>query len=181
MNADGSGVTRLTDKGVHQAVWSPDGSHIAFARYNSEQARRCPNSDIHVMNADGSGQTRLTQGYYAVKPSWSLDATRIAFVIVGRPCGDAYSFERSIHVVNVENREVTSLSSRIKDTDDFPVWSPEGSWIAFSSSRQWSEDLYVISPNRSNLVRLTELEGSPYLPVWSPDGNGIAFKSFGEG
>ena len=58
MNADGTGVTRLTSTSGYdeQPDWSPDGSKIAFASYRS-------GSDflnIYVMNADGTGQTRLT-------------------------------------------------------------------------------------------------------------------------
>ena len=56
MNADGSGVTQLTD---HRAVdwnpaWSPDGAQIAFV------SERDGNREIYVMNADCSGVTRLT-------------------------------------------------------------------------------------------------------------------------
>ncbi len=68
MNADGSGVTRLTnnaDADRHPA-WSPDGAKIAFT------SNRDGNPDIYVMNADGSGLTNLTNDSavdYA--PTWS--------------------------------------------------------------------------------------------------------------
>ena len=54
MNADGSGRRRLTHFG-RQALWSPDGTKIAFWR------ARNGNRDIFVMNADGSGLRNLTR------------------------------------------------------------------------------------------------------------------------
>src|SRR2546422_186641 len=57
MNADGSGVTRLTNNsaGDFQPSFSPNGSKITFS-----STRDDPNREIYVMNADGSGQTRVT-------------------------------------------------------------------------------------------------------------------------
>lgn len=57
MNADGSGQTRLTtdanDDGA--AVWSPDGTKIAF-----QSLRNGVNYQVYVMNADGSGQVNIS-------------------------------------------------------------------------------------------------------------------------
>jgi TolB protein len=57
MNADGSGVTRLTDNALPDGTptWSPDGTRIVFNR-----AVPPPNQQLFVMKADGSGQTQLT-------------------------------------------------------------------------------------------------------------------------
>ena len=74
MNADGSGLARLTDNGVgdFSPAWSPDGQRIAF------HSDRDGNYDIYVMNADGSGLARLTYDGGG-GPSWSPDGQRIAF------------------------------------------------------------------------------------------------------
>src|SRR5215208_3831615 len=49
MNADGSGVTRLTNDPARdiQPAWSPDGTKIAFVSI------RDGNTEVYVMNADG--------------------------------------------------------------------------------------------------------------------------------
>jgi TolB protein len=56
MNADGTGVDRLTDHRGDEwfPTWSPDGEKIAFA------SSRGGNDDIYTMNADGTGVVRLT-------------------------------------------------------------------------------------------------------------------------
>jgi dipeptidyl aminopeptidase/acylaminoacyl peptidase len=68
MNADGSGLTRLTDDLADDSnpSWSPDGTKIAFA------SAKDANLEIYLMNAtDGSGQTRLTYTNAAeAEPDW---------------------------------------------------------------------------------------------------------------
>src|SRR6185503_13314557 len=56
MNADGTGVVRLTNDPAidQQPAWSPDGSRIAFV------SNRGGKFDTYLMNADGTGVTRLT-------------------------------------------------------------------------------------------------------------------------
>jgi hypothetical protein len=71
MNADGSGVTRLTNDAARDTYssWSPDGTRIAF------EARRDGNSEIYVMNADGSDQVNITNNPAGDdQPSWGLEA-----------------------------------------------------------------------------------------------------------
>jgi Tol biopolymer transport system component len=68
---------RLTFNDVKDddAVWSPDGTKIAFAR-----VANAINRDIFVMNADGTGVVRLTNDFWDdADPSWSPDGTMLAF------------------------------------------------------------------------------------------------------
>ena len=56
MNADGSGITRLTNNAARDGfpAWSPDGTKIAFV------SDRDGNFEIYTMNADGTGLVNLT-------------------------------------------------------------------------------------------------------------------------
>jgi Tol biopolymer transport system component len=64
MNADGTGVTQLTDNndGDGGSVWSPNGNKIAF------HSNRDRDYEVFVMNADGSNVVSLGQQGYAT--SW---------------------------------------------------------------------------------------------------------------
>ena len=64
MNADGTGVTQLTDNDDYDGspAWSPNGKQIAFG------SDRYGDREIFVMNADGSNVVSLGQQGYAT--SW---------------------------------------------------------------------------------------------------------------
>jgi Tol biopolymer transport system component len=74
--ADGSGgPVQLTDvAGNADAVWSPDGTQIAFRRAAQSESR------IYVMAADGSDERPITgQGAVDQDPTWSPDGDMLAF------------------------------------------------------------------------------------------------------
>ena len=56
-----------------------------------------------------------------------------------------------------------------------PAWSPDGSTIAFASTRAGSFDLYAMNADGSGTRRLTSTKDEDRQPTWSPDGERIAF------
>lgn len=88
MNADGSDIKSLltgpffwkdTLKFFFQPSWSPDGGRIAVVVCGYAQDNCYPNSQVAIANSDGSNLVTLaTTGGFA-SPTWSPDASMIAY------------------------------------------------------------------------------------------------------
>ena len=146
-----------------EAVWSPDGSRLAFSAQIGMGRRR----DLFVAEAsDLSGAVNLTQGsvYAPGFLRWSPDGTRVAFASAtvlddgspepGAPSVDgAYAApDMELFVVDVESSELTRLTDN-ELTDITPGWSPDGTQLIFSSDRDGDSDLWVIAADGSGEAR----------------------------
>ncbi len=169
MDADGSGVTRLThNPGIdHAPAWSPDRRRIAF------MSSRDGNLEIYLMNADGTGVTRLTNSnaeeWY---PAWSPDGRRIAFVL--------YRGDNEIYVMNADGSGQVNLTNN-PAWDTYPTWSPDSRRIAFASNRGGNSEIYVMNADGSGVTRLTNNPANDSQPSWSPEGGWIVFVSTRDG
>ena len=56
-----------------------------------------------------------------------------------------------------------------------PAWSPDGSRLAFVSSRSGDEEIYVAKADGTGVTRLTRLPGPDLSPAWSADGRRLAW------
>ena len=65
--------------------------------------------------------------------------------------------------------------------DSTPSWSPDGTRITFSSDETGDLDVYVMNPDGTGRVNLTNREAKDMDPAWSPDGEWIAFLSRSQG
>jgi len=145
--------------------WSPDGQRIAY-NYDS----------ITIVTSDGSAPSLLSSGYY---PAWSPDGTRIAFTR-GWPW---HGFE--LFTMNADGTEVQRITWTPQFGDEFnlnhamqPVWSPDGTRIAFSQVRYeflpspgHGTNLYTIGVDGSDLRRITtnsNEENYFMMPAWRP-------------
>jgi dipeptidyl aminopeptidase/acylaminoacyl peptidase len=68
-------------------------------------------------------------------------------------------------------RELTRGSWR----DSAPVWSPDGSRIAFLSDRDGTTQIHVLFAATGELAQLTHVDKTPAGLTWSPDGRQLAF------
>lgn len=185
INADGTGQSVLLPGSSilnNNPVYSPDGSKIAFNRQNGFKTEIC------VINADGTNLVVLTsanpQGESGenFSPSWSPDGSKIVFASNwnGRR-------KSEIWIMNANGTGLVQLTTNVQlgsdgggplfGNDTTPVWSPDGSRIAFSSTRDGLTDteLYVMNADGSNQTRLTDNTADDRNPTWSPDSQRIAF------
>ena len=189
VNPDGTGEMVLTNNDVRDGdpAFSPDGSQISFESY------RDGFSEAYKMASDGSAPTPLTASGANEdrSTSWSPDGTKIAFhstrdtVPAGSPMG-SNPFE--IYVMNADGSNQVRVTNNL-DMDTFPVWSPDGSRLAFNSNRAvtFSADpaappvrdfeIYTMKPDGTDVVRVTNSRGEDAHPSWSPDGTQLTWHS----
>jgi Tol biopolymer transport system component len=125
MNADGTGITQLTnntvdDEGDH-AGWSPNGKLFSFSsrRVGADLDIFGGDLDIFVMNADGTGVRQLTgiDGDAAEDDDsfWSPNGKQLAF-------HSTRDGDEEIYVMNVDGSGVTQLTFNTGFADGVPVW-----------------------------------------------------------
>ena len=167
MNADGSGLKRLTTSSAldNGAAISPDGSKIAFS------STRDGNYEIYVMNTDGSNQQRLTNTpYNEVHADWSPDGSKIAYALFISPSYD----DGDIYVMDADGSNQQQLTSD-PAKDMRPIWSSDGSRIIFNSSRDGNHEIYTMNADGSNQQRITNTEVDELFPCYSPDMTKIVY------
>ena len=172
-NTDGSGVTQITfeengvcfggDESINSvsAAFSPDGSKIAFKKcyYEYDGSWNWRYSDLWVMNADGSDQVQLTNTPNDGEqyPKWSPDGSKIQYKL----CGELW----------VINADGTNAHALVDDADGNVFdWSPDGNWIAWSSSYGFGgsdSEIYKIRADGTGVTHLTAgFDDCQKHPLW---------------
>ncbi len=98
--------------------------------------------------------------------------------------------ERFSHfVMNPDGSNPVDVSAELDARGAFPIWSPDGSKIAFEKNRPGDfevvnrdivlgpREIWVMNADGSNRVNLTNHDGDDVEPRWSPDGSKMAFQS----
>jgi tricorn protease len=102
---------------------------------------------------------------FARVPDISPDGTLVAFSYLG----DVWV----VPTIGGVARPVTLHEAH----DTYPVFSPDGKWLAFSSNRHGSYDVFVVPVQGGKPRRLTYDSASDIVSGWSPDGKNVLFAS----
>ena len=210
MDADGGRQTRLVQAGdnvdLGNPVWTPDSKQVAYVRIRGPGDPLASDYDIWMVNADGTDARAVATG-----PTWqwfpriSPDGAWLEYTdeAVGGPWlssgptgpdvgqGPQGAVFPGANAAALPQAELWRMpldgsgpARRITDAagdDRSGAWSPDGTRLAFDSTRDGNTELYVIDANGTNTIRLTNTPSAEWAAAWSPDGTRIAYTSDASG
>ena len=194
---DAESVPLTSGPADSQPRWSPDGRWLAFVSKRSGHDR----AQLWLLPTAGGEPRRLTElEGGASSPTWSPDGTSIAFLSFCRAEGedaepnapfvvrrlgwkaDGAGWLRrrpQIFVADLDGavRQITSGDGSAGP----PVWSPDGSRLAFAGTFEADPDLrpascvYMVEAGGGSLTRLTDGQGQAAAPTFTPDGSTVVY------
>ena len=165
----GNNATMLHPNIDFSVEWSPAGDVILFVERISDLYH------LRTIPATGGNPTTLyttPSGFAPIDPTWSPDASSIAYVEMELLTGpDNYS----INVFDVASESVMTVFGPVTTNIYWLEWgkSSGSTEIAFSMVTGGSFSVYTIDIELSNPPVL--IEGSSRFPSWSPDDSEIAY------
>ncbi len=165
-------LTATSSRDIRPA-WSPDGTQIAFFSSRANDIYGRTRFDLYIVNRSGTNLHRYTDTFPADSAwqiQWSSAGQMLAMGSI------AWSGGADIYIVDVPNRVIRNI------TDDnaraaSPVWSPDGTLLAFESRRDGKWEIYLASADDEPVKRLTFTAGDSRRPAWSPDGMRLLYMS----
>jgi TolB protein len=163
INTDGTGFENL-GQGADPAV-STDGSQLAFLQgtmYTAPDGTTQFGTDLYAMDLATRSVRQLTSDHQvqSTPPRWSPDGQ-----------GIVYATQNGVNVVNAVTGQVAGLYSATTSavqisSIETPVYSPDGSQIAFSGydAATGAGHLYAVAADGSNLRQVADSNGT--LTEW---------------
>jgi TolB protein len=151
---------------AHSGLIGVAQTRIAFTSRREGSGERT----VWLMDYDGANQRQVTRGFLDLYPRWSPG--RESLLHLSFPKKDI----PPRLVLLAEGRPAETLFESTKMVFA-GSWSPDGSRIAFSSSKDGNAEIYVMDRDGSRLRRLTDHPEIDVSPAWSPTGREIGFTS----
>ena len=88
-----------------------------------------------------------------------------------------FSARGDIFTVPIEKGGARNLTRSSGANDRFPVWSPDGRWIAYMSDQSGEDEVWIVAQDGATPPQQITTGGSAqrYAPQWSADGKKIVF------
>jgi TolB protein len=184
IGTDGRQVRRLTrDRQIQtDPVFSPDGTRLAYVQWRAVKGQKGVfDTALKVSDADGSHArtlTRITARRDTLNATWSPDGEWLAFEVASpRPHGVKGGRQSDIAIIRPDGTGERRLT-RTRKLETNPVWSPDGTSIAFVSDRHRRKssgerdnrafELYVMNADGTGIRRVTHNNVADTHPDWQP-------------
>ncbi len=158
--------TRFTSNPADEnwMIWSPDGSHVVFNRFEGNEL------GLYQTLSDGSGAEELlisdADGKWPV--SWSPDGEIILYVTNSGGTGN------DLWALPLSGDRTPYPIFRSRSAENWASFSPDGRWIAFSSTESGRPEVYVTPfPPSERRWRISAGGGSQSR--WRPDGEELFY------
>jgi Tol biopolymer transport system component len=92
---------------------------------------------------------------------WSPDGHHIAFVT--RSNDDTYD----LYTAHPDGSSVTLVAP---DSDQFPIWSPDGAWLAYKKESATDSDIFISRPDGSESRPIATTSANEYVSGWVEGG-----------
>ncbi len=134
-----------------QPCWAPNGRQIAFT------STRSGSPQIYLMDADGTNVRRLTfGGSFHDEATFSSDGMRIV-------CTTKVRGRFQLATIDIGDGARTVIPG--PGSNENPTFSPDGSMIAFTSTRTGSTQIFVT--DAAGVPRRLTDQGSNHSPAWT--------------
>ena len=150
------------------SIWSPDGSGVVF------NSRRKGHLDLYKKASSGAGaeEPLLTDNFDKYPLSWSPDGRFILY----RSAGASTDFNLFVLPLSGDRKPFPFLNSDTKFAVLFGQFSPDGRWVAYTSTESGRTEIYVAPfPGPGGKWQISTGGGSS--PRWRRDGTEIFYLS----